>query len=63
MIPNETFKASQLESKILNTFDSTQIKKLKDGFEAEVLSPNQSWQKGKVKVQIECKLIFKPDQD
>jgi len=64
LIPNETFKASQLQNNVLSRLrGDNPIKKLEQGVEAEVLSPNQPWRQGKLKLKIECKLIFEDEEE
>lgn len=64
LIPNETFKASQLENNAFSEIRQNEfIRTLEQGVEADVLSPNQPWRRGKVKLKIECKLIFEDEEE
>jgi len=59
LILSKTFKVAEIEQKVLQKIlESPEIKQLKDGVEAELLSPHNSWRQGNVKLQIECKFVF-----
>jgi hypothetical protein len=64
LILSKTFQIVDIEEKVLQKIlQNADIQQLKDGVEAELLSPNNPWRKGKVKLQIECKFVFTPEEE
>ncbi len=60
VLTHHTYKVSELVNGIMQRIDHyKQERWCKQGVDCEVLVPNKTWQKGKVKISIE----FIPDQE
>lgn len=58
LISHSTFKASEFLSKMETQLNASKTAWFNDGASCEILAPNKSWKKGKIKVVLQ----FCPDE-